>query len=194
MPKLSGVFDTFIDLEKVPIDRVIAHLKFKLEAHILENFIANRIIYPQTIPTKLQEMEIDIAILRSYIEMFPSYFYDSQQQLMLIPKECLNRFGKLLPLITIFIESLNLSGVNQIAFGAKQSNDIAGSLIGVELPPSLNSVDILILGKSYRIKKGTISNIPYVGKKIPVKVDGLKEVLVSGGEAGVFFDLREKKK
>ena len=69
MPKLSGLFDSFDNLDQIDIDSLILWLKNKPSSIQLENYLANKILYPQITPITADEMKIDLAILREILRL-----------------------------------------------------------------------------------------------------------------------------
>ena len=72
MPKVSGIFEKFKDLEQIPIDDISRWLKPQPE-YFLENFIANRLLYPQVLPLTIQDLEIELAILKEVVKRDPKH-------------------------------------------------------------------------------------------------------------------------
>ncbi len=69
MLKLSGLFDYFDNMDQIPLNLIIRWLKHAPTQIQLENFIANRILYSQTVSQTPSEIEIDLAILREAIRI-----------------------------------------------------------------------------------------------------------------------------
>ena len=69
MPKFSGLFDSFDNLEKINVENVASFLKNPPQLISLENYLANRILYPQTLPLTEENLEIDLAILREALKL-----------------------------------------------------------------------------------------------------------------------------
>lgn len=63
MAKLVGFFESFDNLDLIPVEEIAKKLKIRSQLIELENFVANRILYPQAIPTTSIDMETDILIL-----------------------------------------------------------------------------------------------------------------------------------
>lgn len=63
MAKLVGFFESFDNLDLIPVEEIAKKLKIRSQLIELENFVSNRILYPQAIPTTSIDMETDIVIL-----------------------------------------------------------------------------------------------------------------------------------
>jgi len=68
MPKLSGLFDSFDNLDQIDISSLSSWIKPTLVPDQLENYLANKILYPQTIPLTELDTKIDLAILREALK------------------------------------------------------------------------------------------------------------------------------
>ncbi len=109
MPKLSGVFDSFKNLDQIPTDDINRWLKVKVEDRTLENHLGNRMLYPQTVPITNQELQIDLSILREAVKRNPSVVYNSATGRLNIPTELQTRFGNRQALAEAIMEALELS-------------------------------------------------------------------------------------
>ena len=64
MPIQAGLFDSFDNLDTISAESLIPWLKPVPELKRIENYLANKILYPQTIAQTEFEMQMDLAILR----------------------------------------------------------------------------------------------------------------------------------
>ena len=69
MAKLIGFFESFDNLDLIPVEEIAKKLKIRSQLIELENFVANRILYPQAIPTTSIDMETDIVILEEALKI-----------------------------------------------------------------------------------------------------------------------------
>lgn len=193
MPHLSGIFDEFPELDKVSVEEIASGINPKPEKHFLVNFLGNRLLYPQTICLTPQEMELDLAILRVGIKFKPGIFYQPQSNKILIPKRFLDRFPNLEALTRTIIEGINPKGTHVIYIKNQSQYSLAGSVVSPINPQKL-SVDGkniifsgLALQKSLPLNMISIIQTPVKAAKIKL---GNQEFDVSGGDAGIFIDLR----
>lgn len=192
MPKLSGVFDQFRDIERIPPEDINRWLKVKLEPHILENYIANRILYPQTVPTSEYELDIDLAILREIIRRGSPLFYQNSR--IVIPSEYVDRFPSLLKLATAFVDGLTPAGVTPIAIKEHDGVQLIGSYVSFSFLKEQNPIKVIVNGVEYKIKLNALTLLPFNEKQLKVMIDETQEILIDGGTLGVLIDLRPVKR
>lgn len=191
MPKLSGVFEIFKNLEKIPPENLNNWLKIKQEAHILQNFIGNRILYPQVVPLTATEMAMDTALLTEAIKLDKSSFLDEEAKKIFIPKTFYGRFPNLSQLALIFTQALDQVGVWTINLKSPEEEVMLGTLIAPSVLTSDGPMKVVINGKEYQAALGQISIYPNQDHHLEVIVDSLDQVLVSGGDVGLLVDLRK---
>lgn len=193
MPHLSGVFDEFADLDKVPIDEISTWLNIKPEIHFLINFLGNRILYPQVVPLTSKDLEVDLAILRAAIKLKPSMVYEPQTNRILIPKLLSDRFPKIKDLVKVIIEGINPKGVHNIFRKSDKEYQLVGSVISPLSPQKLSKDERTVIFTGLAIQKAlplnavSILDTPAPEAKINL---GGEEYSAAGGEAGIFIDLR----
>lgn len=193
MPHLSGVFDEFPDLDKTTPQELAAFLKQKPEIHFLVNFIGNRILYPQAIPLTIQELELDLALLRKGIKLKPSLVFEPQTNKIIIPKLLTDRFPSMNNLVQAIIESVNPKGVHFIFIKDAAVIKLVGSLVSPLNPAKLSrDTETVIFSdeKSERpLNLNEISFIPSNAREANIKLGG-EEYKAAGGELGIIVDLR----
>ena len=187
MPKLSGVFENFPNLSQINYMDIQKWLKFRVEPHILEDFIGNRIIYPQSIPDTPQDMEIDLAILREVIKLNPGRFHDQLKMRLVIPQDFIARFRPLNALVWAFADVLPLKELTKIFVKDWAGNHVIGTIIKVV--DKSDEVTITLNVQTFKLKKGSLTVIPFLTKEGSLIVN-TTPLAVSGGEAGLFVDLR----
>jgi len=193
MPHLSGVFDEFPDLDKISVEEIASGLSFKPEMHFLMNYLGNRITYPQAIPATLQELEIDLAILRAAIKLRPGLFFDPQSNRIVVPKKFEERFPVLQLLVKAVIEGINPKGVHYLSIKDQARLDLVGSVISPMSPQRLSmdgkTVKFTGLAIAKDLPLNTISFMPTPVKSAKVKL-GDEEFECAGGRVGIIIDLR----
>lgn len=192
MPRLTGIFEQFIDLDKVTPFELLTWLKSKVEIHYLVNFLGNRMLYPQTTPLTRAELEIDLAILREGLKRNPGVVYDLKNEKLVIPEQYIERFpGDLL--IPAIIEAISPKGVNKIYKKGSWKTNIIGSSFAVEDPGKLSSdnltVPIELEGVKSNLDLGKLVILKFEKNEGILKIAG-KELTVFGGEFGLLIDLR----
>ncbi len=228
MPKLPGplrlrseasLFDSFDNLDQIQIEDVAKWLKPQPSLAQLENYLAQKILYPQTVPITANDMKIDLAILREALNLsvmlghVPSGtwlgdnpFLNITLRKILIPKRFLIFVPNLPTLTWIFVDGLLHERKRGDFFEDLWTVEVRGEtdeVIGsVLLPRFKNESGILYLtvrGKKYQIRAGTLTNIPCPNKRCEVsfKLKGGEilgkddlQVEVYGGELGLMVDGR----
>lgn len=193
MPHLSGVFDQFPDLEKVSSEQLSVWISQKPETHFLNNFLGNRILYPQTVPLTQKEMEIDFAILRAAVRLRPGFVFQPQTNKIIIPKLFAERFLPLQKMVTSIIEGINPKGVHFIYIKDHAKVKMLGTVISPLNPQRLSTDE-----KTVKFTAGKIVvNLPLnVISTVILQVSesmvtlGNEEYKALGGEIGVIVDLR----
>ncbi len=193
MPHLSGVFDEFADLDKVPVEEVLKWLSEKPEIHFLTNYIGNRILYPQTIPLTHKELEIDLAILRAAIKLKPSLVYDPQTNKIIIPKVFAERFPPLSKIARAVIDGLSPKGLHNIFVKEANQHRLIGSVISPLNPQKLSSDEKTVVFTGNAIRKAlplnAVSVIEAPASEVKMMLGG-EEFTAAGGDAGIIIDLR----
>ncbi len=196
MAKLSGIFDNFTDLDKLPVADILASLKQRLDPHVIENLIGNLILYPQTVPVSKAEMEIDRAILGQALIKAPNLVWDNRNRKIIITEELACRFPPLIKLISTIIDALKLK---EITFIASKEGSLLKTL-GTFIPFSViyethetkKDTPIAFINNQQRKLKGGIVNIiPIKDKQVTFRAGESKEVFLMGGDLGLLIDLRK---
>ncbi len=194
--KLSGVFDKFKDLDQIPIDEILKWINPAPNRIVLENYLAGRIIFPQTVAVSKQDLKWDLAILREALKKNANLVSKISRKIF-IPDEYLARFPNLSELIWVFIDAFKPKDIwTVIQKGAKFNT------IGSVIVPSSGGkveVEIIIDGKNTKIAAGNLTVIPCQKHRCQIsftvknghilgKVKGVVEIF--GGRAGVIVDTR----
>lgn len=224
MAKLSGLFDSFDNLDQIQIDSLIPWLKnlpAKLTPIQLENYLANKILYPKALAITEIDMEIDLAILREALRINgPKVERDSNPMLgdnpflnitlrkIMIPEKFLYYAPDLVSLTWAFVDGLLLTRSKKDWFEdlwtvllTDDADEVVGSVL---LPQFRNLADLMnlsVLGKNYKIKAGSLTLIPCPKDRCEIaykfasgKILGKKEssLEVFGGKLGLLIDGRTK--
>lgn len=191
MPKLTGIFEQFKYLDQIPMSDIIRWVPKTMETTQIENFVGNRILYPQTLPINRIEMEIDLAILREAVRRQPEVFLDATQKKFLISESVGNRFGQIENLIKALIEALSPKGVTQIYTKNEEQIKLVGSVITPSVVPNELVINASINNQSMGLRGGSVIFLPFKDQKLIVKIgDSKEQMLASGGELGLVIDLR----
>lgn len=184
MPKLSGLFDSFDNLDQIAVENIVRWLKPPPEPGNIENYLAQRILYPQTVPITETEMKVDLAILREALRLLSpksgkggamlgdNPFVNVTLRKILIPSKFLYFIQNLSILTWVFVDGLLFGRKREDHFEdlwtivlTGELDEIIGSLVipefkkGGELKLSLMG-KAYGLNKSYKIRAGTLMVIP----------------------------------
>lgn len=220
MPKLPGLFDSFDSLDQVLPEDVALGLKPILQANLLENYLANKILYPQTLPLTEQDMKIDLSILREALKQTspkpPHYkpnallgdnpFLNTTLRKVLIPVRFLNFVPDLEKLVLTFIDALLLGREKHDFFEDLWTivlTDDIDEVIGSVLLPQFDSnngvMDLKLQGERYEINQGSFKVISCLKERCEIayklqkgRMLGKQEsaVEIYGGKLGLVVDGR----
>lgn len=219
MPALSGLFDSFDNLDQIALEDIARWLKVSPNPTQLENYLANRILYPQTVPLTRDDMEIDLAILREALRINGPTDPSSSNSLLgdnpflnitlrkiLIPQKFLNSVPSLSTLIWVFVDAFLLDRRRQDWFEDLWTvvvTDDIDETVGSILLPQFSSphavMELKVGGKEYKIHPGSLTVVPCPPSRCEVafkfnqgKILGKKEIAVEvyGGRLGLMIDGR----
>lgn len=191
MPKLIGIYEIYKEAENIPIDNIIRWIHFRIEPHHLENFIANRLLYPQTLPLTSLDFEIDLAILREVIKKKPNLLVNSETNKITIPESLILRFNKIELILKCILDVLKIKGVVTVnTKDHKITSDLVGTIYAPSNLPQEDILGVSLNGKKYNLKKGSINIIPSSERHNNLIISTLPEISVIGGKLGIVIDLR----
>lgn len=202
MSKLSGIFEIFPNLDELSPDKILVDLKSPPSEITLENFLANRILYPQAVPVNPEDLDLDLAILREALKIAPSKkFYDEQNKKIYIPENFLARFPDIKKLAFCFVEGLQPQDMVQLIIVGTTHKELLGSFIPLKFEDKKGRVDLDIEGIKLTISAGKLIQVPcsplhchiqFKGKGVRLhgKSEGVFEA--SGGRLGLLIDGRKK--
>lgn len=207
MPKLSGLFDSFDNLDAISADSLIPYLKNAPAPVQLENYLANKILYPTTLPLTDADMKIDLAILREALRINgpKQGFLNITLRKIIIPERFLRYVDNLVNLTWAFVDGLLLNRRKQ-GFGdlwtvvlAGDFDEIVGSILLPQFGGLKDRMIISLQNKEYTIQAGSLTLVACPKNKcqISYKFDKGKilgkeanEVEVYGGRMGLMIDGR----
>lgn len=220
MPKLSGLFSSFDNLDRIPVEDIAAWLKPTPQLVQLENYLANKILYPQTIPLTEYEMKIDLAILREALKinspkldnqktntlLGDNPFLNTTLRKVLIPQRFLPYVPDLTSLTWAFIDGLLLDRKKADFFWdlwtivlVDDTDEIVGSILLPQFDSINGEMHLNVLGKNYQITPGSLIVIPCPKDRCEISykfqkgsILGRQEsaVEVYGGKLGLMIDGR----
>ena len=220
MLKLTALFDSFDNLDQISPEDIAAWLKSVPALVQLENYLANKILYPTTLPLTALDSEIDLAILREALKLNgpnlsskktnsllgDNPFINITLRKILIPERFLHFVPDLTSLTWAFIDALLLNRRKEdwfedlwTIFLVDQSDEQIGSVLLPQFENLSGIMELNILGKDYKIRPGSLMVIPCPKDRceISYKLSGgqilgkqMSAIEVSGGKLGLVIDGR----
>ena len=190
MPKLTGIFSDLKDLDKLPVEEVESLLKGKIEPHRVDNFIGNRLLYPQTISDSKWDLEFDYSLLRAYLKSHPEFFYDLNTKKIVISVDIIKRLPPVLRLVTLIVDAIAPMGATTVLAKDDGKTEVLGTVIKLGFLPADPQVSVVVDEKVFTLKIGGISRITTDKKQLKVTLGVQETFTVAGGEIGLIFDLR----
>lgn len=216
---LPGLFDSFDHLDQVKTEDIARWIKPQPPFEFVENYLAQKILYPQVLPITRLDMDIDLAILREAVRL--SVPKDSKNALLgdnpfmnltlrkiLIPAKFLSFVENIAVLAWVFVDALLLERSNQDRFAdlwtvvlTGEADEVVGSVILPEFSGGGGQLELKVMDKLYRIDAGTLTVIPCKRERCEIafnvksgKILGHENlaVEVSGGRLGLVVDSRRK--
>lgn len=220
MPKLSSLFDSFDNLDQILPEAIASWLKPIPQIAQLEDYLANRILYPQALPQTVYDMQIDLSILREALKMNgPKSGIDKNNALLgdnpflnvtlrklLIPAKFLDFVPNLAVLTQVFIDALLVGRSKEDWFEdlwtvvlTNEIDEVVGSVILTQFNSNGGVMNLKLLGREYKIVQGNLVVLPCPKDRCEIAykllnghVLGKTEnaVEVYGGRLGVVVDGR----
>lgn len=178
----TGLFGTFDNLDTIDAEAIAGWLKNAPSAIQLENYLANKILYPQALPLTQHHMQIDLAILREIIKangpkvsnqktnnplLGDNTFLNVTLRKIQIPVRFLNFMPDLASLVYAFIDALLLNRKKEDWFQdlwtivlTDDTDEIVGSVILPQFAGQDGVMELGLLNKNFRILQGSLTIIP----------------------------------
>ncbi len=179
MPIL-GLFDSFDNLDAISVENIAAWLKNPPQFIQVENYLANKILYPQTLSVTQSDMEIDLAILREALKLNgpqagnetnsllgDNPFINITLRKILIPVKFLDFIPDLTKLVWVFIDAFLLNRKKVDWFGdlwtivlTDDTDEVVGSVVLPQFESNKGEMLLSVLNKSFKILQGSLTSIP----------------------------------
>lgn len=219
MPTSQGLFSSFDNLDQIDLNSLSSWIKIPTDTNSLENYVANKILYPQALALSEFDMKVDLAILRELLRSYgPSLdkkdgimlgnnpFLNITLRKIIIPEKFLKFVPDLASLTWAFIDGLILNKKRGDFFEdlwtvvlTNDTDEIVGSVILPRFETQTDVLNLNVLGKQYKIVPGSLSILPCPKDRceIAYKLNkgnflGKKEsaLEVYGGKLGLMVDGR----
>ena len=180
MGKLSSLFESFDNLDQIDLNSVVSSLKPAPQIIQVENYLANRLLYPQAVPLTEYDMKIDLAILKEALIINTPKLAQGESALLgdspfinivlrkiLIPEEFINFVPNLASLTYVFVDALLKNRRKEDWYEdlwtvvvTDDADEVVGSVILPQFNSSGGQMEINVLGKTYKIPQGYVTLIP----------------------------------
>lgn len=219
MQNLPGLFDSFDNLDQIKTEDIVRWVKPQPPLEFVDNYLAQRVLYPQALPITKLDMDIDLAILREAVRL--SVPKDSKNALLgdnpfinftlrkiLIPAKFLNFVQNLAVLAWVFVDALLVERSKQDRFAdlwtvvlTGEADEVVGSVLLPEFAGNNGVLQLKVLEKVYKIDAGTLTVVPCKKERCEIAFNiKLGQILghdnlaveVSGGRLGLLIDSRRR--
>lgn len=218
----TALFDSFDNLDQIDINSLnlwLNNLPSKPSPIQLENYLANKILYPKSLPLTEQDCKIDLAILREALRinvpktstntlLGDDPFLNVALRKLIIPQRFLYYIPDLVSLTWVFVDGLLLNRRRRDWFEdlwtvvvVDDADMIVGSILLPEFKDNKDSMDLNVQDKNFKIKAGSLTVVPCPKDRCEIaykfsagKILGKKEsaVEIYGGKLGLMIDGRIK--
>lgn len=196
MPQLGGVFNLFPDLDTISAADIASLSSQQYEHHFVENHLANRLLYPQSVALSKAELDLDYIILSLAIQKHPEIFFNQTQNRVVIPEIANQLFPPLTRLIAAILLTIPSEKVSDIWLKGQNDQKLLGSFISRKMIQNLNlsgEIKMSIENQEKTLIPNQLNLIPVPEKPIKVLLNQTQGLNAVGGSLGLFVDLREAK-
>lgn len=195
MPKLTGIFSSFPDIDQIPAEDISLWLKPSPGVALIENYLGNKILYPQTIPVTQTDLAMELAILREVIKRHPQSFQKNGKS-FIISSTLLERIPDLYQLALALVDVLKPKHAVAVMAGV----EVVGSVIRPQCQSAGAEFSLEVEKETFRFKAGSVTKLKCLPSRCHInfkgqgaKLFGKNEVNfeVAGGSLGLLVDGRE---
>ncbi|MBI2597237.1 hypothetical protein HYW41_03710 [Candidatus Daviesbacteria bacterium] len=208
--KLPGLFDSFDNLDAISIDSLILWLKeagVSIPPFQLENYLANKILYPQTLPLTDIDMKIDLAILRQALTingpksskntanplLGDNPFLNITLRKIIIPERFLYFVPDLVSLTWAFVDGLLLVDRQKedwyedlwTVILADDIDQIIGSVILPQFSGKSDSMDLFLQDRNFKIRAGNLTVVPCDKERCQIRYKLLNGKILGKNESSL---------
>ena len=217
MPKVSGLFDSFDNLDQIALEDIARWLKVTPNMTQLENYLANKILYPQSVPLSRSDSEVDLAILREALRingpkspgnalLGDNAFLNITLRKILIPARFLPFVPGMRALVWAFVDAFLLDRKEEDYFQdlwtvvlTGEVDEIVGSVLLPQFSDNNAVMELMLEKQLYKVRPGSLMVIPcpssrceigfkFKGGKLLGKQESAFEIY--GGRLGLMIDGR----
>ncbi len=205
--KSLRLFDSFDNLDQIEVNSLISWIKNPPLPIQLENYLANKILYPKALPITILDMQIDLAILREALRGKPDHpFLNTVLKKIIIPEAFLLNIPNIVSLTWAFVDGLLFNKKKENWYGdlwsivvAGNKEEVVGSVLIPQFTSSKDILDLKMEGHDFKIKAGTLIVLPSLKNKCEIdyklsngKILGKQSSMMEiyGGRMGLMIDGR----
>lgn len=220
MAKFTGLFDSFDNLDQIAAENIALWVKPAPNLIQLENYLSNKILYPQSLPISETDMKLDLAILREALKLnSPGLSGEGKETLLgsnpflnttlrkiLIPERFLDFIPSLPNLAWAFVDALLLNRKKEDFFWdlwtvvlTGDFDEVVGSILLPQFTGEGDNMALNVLGKTYKIVPGSLTIVACPKDRCQIsykisrgKILGKNEAALEiyGGTLGIMVDGR----
>lgn len=183
MDHLPNVFKNFDNLYKISASQIQSRLPFTLPPVVIENYVANRLLFPFTIPQTKQELQLDLAILSAVAALNSGFFYNQAQRKITIPGEFTEVYQNIDELVQTIISSIFLGDQATIIIPNLTGHNTTGTAIA--LPSQNKPLQVIYNNKSYQVPVGSHLHLPPASNTISINSTDYQ---ITPGELGIYLN------
>lgn len=135
MDHLPNIFKNFDNLYEVNVADIQSRLGVSLPPIVIENYVANRLLFPYAIPSTKQESQLELAILGAVVSHNSGFFYNQALQKITIPPEYNLVYQNINQLVEVVISNVGLVSQATIVIPNLTGHNTTGSAIAIPASP-----------------------------------------------------------
>ena len=195
MPQLNGVYLLFPEMDSIDFEEIAQQSVQKLNHHTIENHLANRLLYPQSVAMSKEELDLDFLILAAALKKHPEVCFNSKQNRIVIPTVAVGQLSPLTRLISVVLNSLYSENVIEIWLKDDAKQQLLGSSLPQQMLKKLNllgDITVRIQQEEKTLIQNQLNLIPVRDKQFKSQINQSITVGAVGGSLGIFIDLRQR--
>ncbi len=199
MSGLVHILPLLPDIEHITPEELIPWTSFKVAPEVMDNYVGNRLLYPQAILTTQQQLEWDKALVQAAIHRAKDKFYNANTRRMLIPVEFMELSANSQDIFKLFID---VCQPHLISYILQKPSIILGTILTPVALKKSGLITLIIDQQTFTIKLGELVFLPISKSKVDLQFSSPSATLmgqqqfrveVAGGPAGIIVDAREVK-
>lgn len=196
MSGFQSAFKLFPYFDQMPLSELMAWAPVDTSEEALDNYFANRLLYPQVCAVNQKYYLWDQILLKAAIARQKDFFYNSQTKRLHIPAELQDLVPDLIQLVELFLDVCQPQGINYVWL---KPDGVIGTILTPKLLRAKGSIVIVAGEQRYEIVIGTLGRLAIEDRKIDIHFTSVAATLmgqpdfqleVAGGQLGILIDTR----